>query len=182
MKSLSVKIVLVLALMIGFTCGSVYAQVDFTIWDGSLWKMKQTAKGYYFDDEKALEISSKANGTEQVWGVMAANDIGDALSIAIYEKLENGACSLVDTFTLVKQAGGPLGFFATFEKDVADTIYAHGLFYFTGKLKDAALQKGKMTTLGAFAVEQDFEVPGDLVVSGVNMSGTTVQELKCVMP
>jgi hypothetical protein len=183
MKSLRVKIVLAIALLIGFTCGTVYSQ-DFTIWNNTYWKMKQTAKGYYFEDETALTSSAKARGTEQVWGIMTANDIGDSISLAVYEGGAGEACELIDTFTIVKRAGGPEEFYATFEMDVADVIYATGLFSFTAKLKNEIFQNGKMTTLGAYALEQDFDVPNDLAVVGINMSGTTVsiEKVKCTLP
>ncbi len=64
-------------------------------------------------------------------------------------------------------------------------VYATGLFSFTAKLKDNVLQKGKMTTLGAYALEQDFdEIEGSLAVFGLNISGTTVAEkaFKCQIP
>jgi len=184
MKSLSVKIVLALALLIGFTCGTVYAQVDFTIWNNTYWKIKQTVKGVYFEDETALGSSEKARGTEQVWGVMTANDVGDTISIAIYEGGAGEACDLIDTYTIVYKAGGPEEFYATFEMDVADDIYATGLLSFTAKLKNDVLQKGKMATLGAYALEQGFDVPDDLVVVGLNMSGSTiaVEKVKCTLP
>lgn len=185
MKSLSVKIVLALALLIGFTCGTVHAQgVDFSIWDGSLWKIKQTGKGSYFADENALTSSAKIRGTDQVWGVMAADATGENISIDTYEII-NGECQPMDTIPLVYQAGGPLEFYATFVIDEADVVYATGLFAFTAKLKNDALQKGKMTTLGAYALEQDFdENVGSLAVFGLNISGTTVLEkaFKCPIP
>lgn len=183
MKGTCVKIVLALALLVGFTCGTVFAQT-FDIWDGSLWKMKQTAKGYYFEDENAPVSPAKVRGTEQVWGIMTADATGENMSIVIYEAVGGGACELVDTITLLKKAGGPLEFFATFEMDVVDEIYATGLFSFTAKLKNNEFQKGKMTTLGAYALEQGFDVEEDLAVVGINISGTTVPEqaFKCPLP
>ena len=184
MKSLSIKIFLVLALLIGFTCGTVYAQVDFTIWDGSLWKIKQTAKGSYFEDENAATSSAKFRGTDQAWWVMTADATGENISIDTYEII-NGACEFMETITLEKQAGGPSEFYATFVIDEAEKVYATGLFSFTAKLKDNVLQKGKMTTLGAYALEQDFdEIEGSLAVFGLNISGTTVAEkaFKCQIP
>lgn len=184
MKGLSVKIVLALALLIGFTCGSVYAQVDFTIWNNTYWKMKQTVKGVYFEDETAMSSSEKARGTEQVWGVMTANDVGDTISLAIYEGGAGENCDLIDTFTIVKRAGGPEEFYATFEMDVVDKLYATGLLSFTAKMKNTEFKNGKMTTLGAYALEQYLDVPNDLAVIGLNMSGSTIdiEKVKCTLP
>jgi len=187
MKSLSVKIVLALALLIGFTCGTVYAQVDFTIWNNTYWKMKQTVKGVYFEDENAAGSCEKARGTEQVWGVMTANDVGDTISLAIYEGGAGENCTEVippSPLTIVREAGGPEEFYATFVADVAGQLYATGLLSFTAKLKNDVLQKGKMTTLGAYALEQGLDVPDDLAVVGLNISGSTiaVEKVRCTLP
>lgn len=183
MKSLSVKIVLALALLIGFTCGSVYAQ-DFTIWNNTYWKIKQTVKGVYFEDETAPSSTEKARGTEQVWGVMTADAGGENISLSVYEGGAGENCEFIDTFTIVKKAGGPEEFYATFEMDKADEIYATGLFSFKAKVKNSEFKKGTMTTLGAYALEQDFDVQNDLVVVGLNMSGFTidVEKVRCNLP
>lgn len=184
MKSLTVKIFLTLALLIGFTCGTVYAQVDFTIWNNTYWKLKQTVKGVYFEDETAQSSTKKARGTEQVWGVMTANEAGDAISLDIYEGGAGEHCDFINTFSIVKRAGGPEEFYATFEMDVVDVLDATGLLSFTAKLKNNVLQKGKMTTLGAYALEQDFDKEGDMALVGVNMSGSTIdiEKVRCTLP
>jgi hypothetical protein len=183
MKSLCVKIFLTLVLLVGFAYGNVYAQ-DFSVWDGSLWKIKQTAKGVVFSNPDANEPpDGKARGTEQIWGIMTADVTGTNISIQFYEKGTGGACDPIDTIILTKQAGGPLGFVATVEKDVPDPFLSvRGLFYVSGKLKNATLQKGKITSLGGYILEAGWEDDVDLAAYGFNMSGTTVQGLGCTLP
>ena len=57
---------------------------------------------------------------------MSADATGENISIDTYGII-NGACEYMETITLEKQAGGPEEFYATFEMDVADDIYAMAL-------------------------------------------------------
>ena len=73
MKSLSVKIVLAFVLLIGFAYGNAYAQgVNFSIWDGSYWSTKFTAKGVLFSDP-ATPPNKKINETEKSWAIMISS-------------------------------------------------------------------------------------------------------------
>jgi len=186
MKGTCVKIVLAFVLIIGFAYGNAYAQTTFSIWDGSLWKIKFTAKGVVFSDPTANEPpDGKARGTEQSWGVMTSNADGSAMTIQVYEQDDNGACVDGDLITLTKQYGGPLGFVATIESDTPEPDFAsiRGLVYFTGKLKNDLLNTGKITTLGGYLLQQDWDILTDRAAYGFNLSGSLLKEPKgCLLP
>lgn len=57
---------------------------------------------------------------------MSADATGENISIDTYGIID-GACQPMDIITLVKKTGGPEEFYATFEMDVADDIYAMAL-------------------------------------------------------
>ena len=184
MKGTCVKIVLALALLVGFTCGTVSAQT-FTDWDGTLWKIKQSAKGVLFTDPTAnVPPDGKARGTEQVWAVMSSNAAGDVMSLSIYGKdPDTDECELPVEIPLTLQYGGPLGFVATIEADVP--IFIRGLFYFTGKWKDSTIQNGKLTTLGGYSIQGDWDdsdSTDDIATFGFTMSGTMLKEPKGCLP
>jgi hypothetical protein len=184
MKGTCVKIVLTLALLVGFTCGTVYAQ-DFSIWDGSLWKIKFTAKGVVFSNLDNIP-SGKARGTEQSWAIMSSNAAGDVMSLSIYGKdPDTGECELPQEIPLTLQFGGPLGFVATIESDSPEPNFEsiRGLVYFTGKLKNAELNTGKITTLGGYNLQQDWDDPTDRAAFGFTLSGSLLKEPKgCLLP
>lgn len=180
MRNLSLKMVLALALLVGFTCGTVYAQ-DYTIWNNTLWKVKQTIKGSYFGVETNPTFV-KLNNSQQVWGVMTSDETGDNISFVMYKGGKGEVCTLYGGFTLVKQAGSPVGFFADFLADVPGVTYSAGLMQFTTKLKNGEFKKGTFKSLGAYSLLYGVLGPGDLAVVGLTMSGTTVDEVKCTLP
>lgn len=184
MKGTCIKIFLALALLVGFTCGTVYAQ-DFSIWDGSLWMIKFTAKGVVFSDQAAIP-DDKARGSEQSWAVMSSNAAGDAMSLEIYSKDPDTRLCDPETqvIPLTLQYGGPLGFVATIESDTPEPNFEsiRGLVYFTGKLKNAELNTGKITTLGGYNLQQDWNDPTDRAAFGFTLSGTRLKEPKGCLP
>jgi hypothetical protein len=171
---------LALGLLIGFTCGTVYAQVDLSIWNNSLWQIKQTAKGVVFSDptNEDLPPAGNARGTEQIWGVMTV--VGVNIYIQIYENLD-GVCEAGDLIPLTYQEGGPLGFVATLEADTVDHS-VRGLFYISGKMKNGLLNTGKITSLGGYILQRDWFNPIDLAAYGFSLTGTLQKKPKGCLP
>lgn len=178
MKGICVKIVLALTLLIGFTCGTVYAQT-FDIWNNSMWKIKTTAKGVVFSDPTVIP-DGKARDKGQSWAIMYSNAAGDDITLQIYQKNpDTDECEEGELLTLTKQFGGPLGFVATIESEEADPLSSiRALLYFTGKLQDAALKTGKITSLGGYILEQGWDEDTDRAAYGFTLSGTWLKEPK----
>ncbi len=175
MKSLSVKIFLASVLVIGLTCGTVYAQLDLSIWNNSMWQVKQTANGVVFSNPGMEDPpDGKARGTEQIWGVMTVE--GEDIFLQIYEKMD-GNCQAGDVIPITYLEGGNLGFVATIEVDVeGQSVY--GLLYFSGKMKDEVLQTGKITSLGGYVLQQDWDIPTDFAAYGFTLKGTMLKKPK----
>lgn len=187
MKSLSVKIVLAFVLIIGFAYVNAYAQgVDFSIWNGSYWSTKFTAKGVLFSDPNANEPpNKKIKGTEKSWAIMSSTADGSAMALQFYQKNDRGECVEGDEIPITKMYGGPLGFVATItiNEPEPDFNSARVLLYFTGKLKGEALTSGKIATLGGYVIEQDWDDVTDRAAFGVTLSGTLLKEPKgCLLP
>ena len=180
MKSLSVKIVLAFVLLIGFAYGNAYAQgVNFSIWDGSYWSTKFTAKGVLFSDP-ATPPNKKINETEKSWAIMISSADGSEMTLQFYQKNDRGECVKGDEIPITLMYGGPLGFVATITIDEPEPDFnsARVLLYFTGKLKGEALTSGKIATLGGYAIEQDWDDVTDRAAFGVTLSGTLLKEPK----
>ncbi len=58
-------------LLIALCTGAAQAQVDLTIWDGSLWKVKQIIKGFYWDETSPQTLPGRGiGGSDWAYGVL----------------------------------------------------------------------------------------------------------------
>jgi hypothetical protein len=185
MKRLYVKLALALFFITFFCVGVSEAQglPDFSRWNGTLWKISTTAKGYYFSDAALPNPpDTKVRGTETQWGTTTA-DISGTFSIDIYEESDTGSCSPVETLNLIYFSGSALDFVARFSTGPSspDSNYITGLVRVMGTLNrsQTTVQTGKIEPLGGYSLEYDLNRQGDLSAFKIDVKGTKVSKLGC---
>lgn len=185
------KIILCTVLLVGFFLassmylGMAQAQTppDLSIWDGSLWQIKQAAKGFYWMPG-SLETAPyrKVALSESVYGVLTA-EITGTVNLSVFELVQGQEmCEYFGTFPLTYVAGDRLNFATRF--NIESGNWNAGLVYFTGTLDGPTLKGGKVESLGTVAIQQDYGYPGDVAVIEITLKGKTIAEtkLKCLIP
>jgi hypothetical protein len=182
MKRLYAKLTLAFLFITFFCVGVSEAQglPDFSRWNGTLWKLSTTVKGYYFSDAASPSLpDKKIRGTEAQWGITTA-DISGTFTLDIYEKSENGWCSLVETLNLVYFSGSSLNFVASFTNGsyASGSNFSTGLVQVVGELNSVqnALKNGYIVPLGAYSLEYD---SGNLSAFKIDVKGKKASKLGC---
>jgi hypothetical protein len=159
-------------------------QPGFAIWDGTLLQLKMQAKGYYYSPttrNNLNEYDDKISDKETQYGIVTG-DITGTFEIDVYSKdPDTKACVYERTLPLYYVAGSQLQFVAAFLINEVDISYATGTVIIDAKLNsdNNGIKSGSIKTVGAYAIEQGFDVPLDLAVSGLTLSGKVVKELGC---
>ena len=107
-------------------------------------------------------------------------DISGTFTLDIYEKSENGWCSLVDTLNLVYFSGSSLNFVASFTNGSysSGSNFSTGLVQVVGELNSAqnALKNGYIVPLGAYSLGYD---SGNLAAFKIDLKGKKASKLGC---
>jgi hypothetical protein len=158
----------------------------FAVWDGTLLKLKSTIKGYYYSPTTRNNLNSydqKVSEGETQWGIVTG-DITGTFQISIFSKDPNTkACVPQMILPLNYLAGSQTEFVANYLVSDMD-IYSTGLVYVKAKLDTGGTsikQGGTITSMAAYTIEYGFDVPLDLVASGLTIKGSVVKELGCTL-
>ncbi len=171
-------------LLIALCTGAAQAQVDLTIWDGSLWKVKQIIKGFYWDETSPQTLPGRGiGGSDWAYGVLTLGAPSVILNLYRYIPGEED-CQYFMTIPLSYVAGSELDFIGLYYYDEALPAFDAGLLRFSGTSDEGVLKKGKVASLGALTIKEDFNNPGDLLVSGMVIKGNVIKQkqLKCQIP
>jgi hypothetical protein len=93
-------------------------------------------------------------------------------------------CQYFMTIPLGYVAGSELDFIGLYYYDEALPAFDAGLLRFSGTSDGGVLKKGKVASVGALTIQEGFDDPGDLLVSGLVIKGKVIQQkqLKCQIP
>lgn len=161
-------------------------QPGFVIWDGTLLKLKMQTKGYYYSPTTRNNLNAyddKISEGETQWGIVTG-DISGTFQIAIFSKdPDTKQCVPEMILPLNYLAGSQIQFVASFLINEVDITYATGTVIINAKLNNDSngIKSGTIKTVGAYAIEQGFDVPLDLAVSGLTISGNVVNSLGCAL-
>ena len=73
-------------LLIALCSGVAQAQVDLTKWDGSLWQVKQTIKGFYWGDDSPRTLPGRSiGGSDSAYGVLTLGAPSVILNLYIFQ-------------------------------------------------------------------------------------------------
>lgn len=170
-------------LLITLCSGAAQAQVELTIWDGSLWQLKQTIKGFYWGDASPQTLPGRSiGGSDTAYAVLTLGPPSVILDLYLYiPGLDE--CQYFMTIPLSYIAGSALDFIGLYYREALPAFDA-GLLRFSGTSDGGTLKKGKVTSVGALTIQEGFDDPGDLLVSGMVIKGKVIQQkqLKCQIP
>jgi hypothetical protein len=170
-------------LLIALCSGTAQAQVDLTIWDGSLWQLKQTIKGFYWGDASPQTAPGRnISGSDTAYAVLTLGPPSVVLTLYLYIPGVD-ECQPFMTIPLGYVAGSALDFIGLYYREALPAFDA-GLLRFTGTSDGGTLKKGKVASVGALTIQEGFDDPGDLLVSGLVIKGKVIQQkqLKCQIP
>jgi len=159
-------------------------QPGFAIWDGTFLQLKMQTKGYYYSPTTRNNLNKyddKISDNETQYGIVTG-DVTGTFEIDVYSKDPNTkACVYEMTLPLYYVAGSQLQFVAAFLINEVDVTYATGTVIIDAKLNNdnTGIKSGSIKTVGAYTIEQGFDVALDLVVSGLTISGKVAKELGC---
>jgi hypothetical protein len=170
-------------LLIALCSGAAQAQVDLTIWNGSLWQVKQTIKGFYWGEASPQTSPGRSiGGSDSAYGVLTLGAPSVILNLYLYiPGIEE--CQYFMTIPLSYVAGSDLDFIGLYYREDLPAFDA-GLLRFSGTSDEGTLKKGKVASLGAITIQEGFDDAGDLLVSGLIIKGKVIQQkqLKCQIP
>jgi hypothetical protein len=170
-------------LLIALCSGAAQAQVDLTIWDGSLWQLKQTIKGFYWDDASPQTLPGRSiGGSDSAYAVLTLGPPSVILNLYLYIPGVD-ECQYFMTIPLSYIAGSELDFIGLYYREALPAFDA-GLLRFSGTSDGGTLKKGKVASVGAITIQEGFDDPGDLLMSGLVIKGKVIQQkqLKCQIP
>lgn len=188
MKKIGCALILVAFLGGVFLSSPLEAQgvPDFSLWNGTLWKLTTAQWGYYFSDE-AVEDFAPSDGriaySGPQWGVISADEMGN-FSINIYVRGTGGFCALLETLNISYVAGNNINFVGRY--DISEpTSVASGLMFVRGKMdKDGVeIKSGTIEPLGQYVMSTDIYFPpgGDRGAARVEFRGSKVSKLGCTL-
>lgn len=183
MRILIVAMSVLFCFAIGMHADSAKAwSPDLSMWNGSLWKIKQTVKGYYWspDDYPSSAPTRKLSTSDSLYGLMTAS--GTTAELYLYEFVQGEEfCEYITSIPLEWMAGPEANFLASF--NIENGIWHAGLVYFSGKVDESGLVSGKVESVGALTLEQSFDEDGDLAAGAVTLKGKTIksEKLKCAI-
>lgn len=170
-------------LLIALCSGAAQAQVDLTIWDGSLWRVKQIINGFYWDDASPQTVAgSRIGGSDWAYGVLNLGAPSVVLTLYLYIPGEQ-ECQYFMPIPLSYVAGSELDFIGLYYREALPAFDA-GLLRFSGTSDGGVLKKGKVASVGALTIQEGFNESGDLLVSGLVIKGNVIKpkQLKCQIP
>jgi hypothetical protein len=178
------RLLVVSLLLIALSSGAAQAQVDLTIWNGSLWQLKQTIKGFYWGDASQDTVPGRSiGGSDSAYAVLTLGAPSVILNLYLYiPGIQE--CQYFMTIPLSYVAGSELDFIGLYYYDEALPAFDAGLLRFVGTSSEGTLKQGKVTSVGALTIQGGFDNPGDLLVSGLIIKGKVIQQkqLKCQIP
>jgi hypothetical protein len=170
-------------ILIALCSGAAQAQVDLTIWDGSLWQLKQTIKGFYWSDPSPKTGPGRSiGGSDSAYAVLTLGAPSVILNLYLYiPGLDE--CQYFMTIPVSYVVGSELDFIGLYYREALPAFDA-GLLRFSGTSDGGTLKKGKVASVGALTIQEGFDDPGDLLVSGLVVKGNVIQQkqLKCQIP
>lgn len=177
------RLLVVSLLLIALSSGAAQAQVDLTIWNGSLWQLKQTIKGFYWGDASQDTVPGRSiGGSDSAYAVLTLGAPSVILNLYLYiPGIQE--CQYFMTIPLSYVAGSELDFIGLYYREALPAFDA-GLLRFVGTSSEGTLKQGKVTSVGALTIQGGFDNPGDLLVSGLIIKGKVIQQkqLKCQIP
>lgn len=180
--SLCIGFIALAFLVVGVFAGPASAQVppDFSVWDGSLWQIKQTGKGLYWAPGANGAYTRKFSGSDSIYGVLETEGMTGTVNLYLFEYVKgNEFCDYMDRIPLNYVRGNELNFLTSFY--AANGSLIAGAVYFSGTQEGGSIKKGNVTSVGAVVIEQGFDAAGDLAAYGLTLKGKVITErqLKC---
>lgn len=168
----------------GVFAGPATAQVpDFSVWEGSLWQIKQTGKGLYWSPSAEGAYTRKFAGSETVYGILETAGMTGTVNLYLFEYVRgNEFCEYITMIPLNYVRGNSLNFLASFYE--MNGALKAGAVYFSGTQEAGSIKKGNVVSVGVVTVQSEFDYPGDLAALGLTLKGKVITEkqLKCRIP
>lgn len=189
MKKTRIFIVFLIAtiMLSGIYASTSEAQApDLSMWNGSLWQIKQTVKGLYWGaGSPRTTMGRNIAGSDTAYGILNAD--GEGLTLTLYEYMKGQpVCEKLMTIPFTYLVGSSVDLVGKYiaEDDPPGMAFNAGLVRFTGTNEGGVITKGKVASIGAFSVQEGFDTAGDLVVLGLVIKGKVIKEnqLKCQIP
>jgi len=118
-------------LLIALCSGAARAQVDLNIWDGSLWQLKQTIKGFYWDDASPQTLPGRSiGGSDSAYAVLTLGPPSVILNLYLYIPGVD-ECQYFMTIPLSYIAGSELDFIGLYYREALPAFDA-GLLRVSG--------------------------------------------------